>query len=199
MDHLKATTFAAVSKFVPHLTHSWWCRSSWDNNISSKQYTAISRKVVGESARDNPEKQCGLFWVRCSSKKFERMAREAIDVCLRILKESNNRRFDGCSVRNSVLIISHVTFRDCCVHIFSDNLSQNSRMLVTVYHKTRSVSVSLTKNNNKHTKKYNMKWEVAETIMFSKKSPFTKKCSNFGLFIFSDVDFYWLNTPGITV
>ena len=101
-------------------------------------------------------------------------------------------------IRNSVLIISHVTFRDCCVHIFSDNLSQNSRMLVTVYHKTRSVSVSLTKNNNKHTKKYNMKWEVAETIMFS-KSHFTKKCSNFGLFIFSDIDFYWLNTPGITV
>ena len=98
------------------------------------------------------------------------MAREAIDVCLQILKESNNRRFDGCSVRNSVLIIFHVTFRDCCVHIFSDNLSQNSRTLVTVYHKTKSVSVSLTKNNNKHTKKYNMKWEVAETIMFSKKA-----------------------------
>ena len=139
------------------------------------------------------------FWVRCSSKKFERMAQDAIDVRLRILKESNNRRFDSCSVRNSVLIISHVTFRDCCMHIFSDNLSQNSHTLVTVYHKTRSVSVSLTKNNNKHTKKYNMKWEVAETIMFSKKSHFTKKCSNFGLFIFSDIDFYWLNTPGITV
>ena len=25
-------------------------------------------------------------------------------------------------VRNSVLIISHITFRDCRVHIFSDNL-----------------------------------------------------------------------------
>ena len=89
-------------------------------------YTAISRKVVGESARDNPEKYCGLFWVRCSSKKFERMAREAIDVCLRMLKKGNNGRFDNCSVRNSVLIISHITFRGCRVHIFSDNLSQNS-------------------------------------------------------------------------
>ena len=29
-------------------------------------------------------------------------------------------------VRNSVLIISHITFRDCRVHIFSDNLSRNS-------------------------------------------------------------------------
>ena len=89
-------------------------------------YTAISRKVVGESALDNREKYRGLFWVRCSSKKFERMAREAIDVCLRMLKESNNGRFDSCSVRNSVFIISHITFRDCRVHSFSDNLSQNS-------------------------------------------------------------------------
>ena len=47
------------------------------------------------------------------------MAREAIDVCLRMLKESNNRRFDSYSVRNSVLIISHITFRDCRVHINS--------------------------------------------------------------------------------
>ena len=29
-------------------------------------------------------------------------------------------------VRNSVLIISHITFRDCRVHIFSNNLSRNS-------------------------------------------------------------------------
>ena len=31
-------------------------------------------------------------------------------------------------VRNSVLIISHITLRDCRVHIFSDNLSRNSCM-----------------------------------------------------------------------
>ena len=54
------------------------------------------------------------------------MAREAMDVCLRELKESNKSRFDSYSVRNSVLIISHITFRDCRVHIFSDNLSRNS-------------------------------------------------------------------------
>ena len=29
-------------------------------------------------------------------------------------------------VSNSVLIISHITFRDCRVHIFSDNLTRNS-------------------------------------------------------------------------
>ena len=60
------------------------------------------------------------------SKKFERMAGEAVDIYLRVLKESNKSRFDSYSVRNSVLIISHITFRDCRVHIFSDNLSRNS-------------------------------------------------------------------------
>ena len=54
------------------------------------------------------------------------MAREAMDVCLRMLKERNNRRFDSCSVTNSVLIVSHITFRDCRVHIFSDNLPRNT-------------------------------------------------------------------------
>ena len=49
-----------------------------------------------------------------------------MDICLRVLKESNKSRFDSYSVRNSVLIISHITFRDCRVHIFSDNLSRNS-------------------------------------------------------------------------
>ena len=33
-------------------------------------------------------------------------------------------------VKNSVLIISHITFRDCRVHIFSDNLSRNSCMCI---------------------------------------------------------------------
>ena len=35
-----------------------------------------------------------------------------MDVCLRVLKESSKSRFD------SVLIKSHITFRDCRVHIF---------------------------------------------------------------------------------
>ena len=56
------------------------------------------------------------------------MAQEAMDICLRVLKESNKSRFDSYSVRNSVLHISHITFRDCRVHIFSDNLSRNSCM-----------------------------------------------------------------------
>ena len=53
------------------------------------------------------------------------MAREAMEVCLRVLKESNKSRFNSCSVRNSELIVSHITFRDCREHIFSDNLPRD--------------------------------------------------------------------------
>ena len=94
--------------------------------MEAKVNTAISRKVVGKSARDNPKRYCGWFRVHCFSKKFQRMAREAMNVCLRVLKESNKSRFDSYSVRKSALIISHITFRDCRVHSFFDNLSRNS-------------------------------------------------------------------------
>ena len=49
-----------------------------------------------------------------------------MDICLRVLKESKISRFDSNSVKNSVFNISHITFRDCRVHIFFDNLSRNS-------------------------------------------------------------------------
>ena len=52
----------------------------------------------------------GWFWVHCSSKKFERMAREAMDVCLLLLKENNKSRFDSFSVRDSVFIIPMLPF-----------------------------------------------------------------------------------------
>ena len=47
------------------------------------------------------------------------MGQAAVDVCLRVLKESIKRSFDSytCTVRNGVLIISHITFRDCREHI----------------------------------------------------------------------------------
>ena len=48
------------------------------------------------------------------------MAREAADLCLRVLKESNKSGFDSYSVRNRVLIISHITFRYCRVHMFCE-------------------------------------------------------------------------------
>ena len=65
------------------------------------------------------------------------MAREAMGVCLRVLKESNKSRLDSYSVRKSVSIISHVTFRDCRVHSLSDNLSRNS-CIQTVFENTKA-------------------------------------------------------------
>ena len=41
-----------------------------------------------------------------------------MDICLCMLKESNESRFDSYSVRNNVLHISHITFWDCRVHNF---------------------------------------------------------------------------------
>ena len=41
-----------------------------------------------------------------------------MDLCLKVLKESNKTKFDSYSVRNGVLIISHITFQDCREHIF---------------------------------------------------------------------------------
>ena len=48
-----------------------------------------------------------------------------------MLKESNKSRFHSHSVRNSVLIISHIAFRDCRMHNFSD--SRNSCICITPY------------------------------------------------------------------
>ena len=104
-------------------------------------YTAVSRKVVGRSARDNPERYCGWSCLPCSPKKFERMAREATDICSRVLMESNKSRFDSYSRQEQC--IYHITFRDCCVHIFSDNLPRNScikqaRVVDSVLHKDKT-------------------------------------------------------------
>ena len=42
----------------------------------------------------SPERYCGWFWVHCSLKKFERMIRETMDICLWVLKESRNSKFE---------------------------------------------------------------------------------------------------------
>ena len=52
------------------------------------------------------------------------MGQAAVDVCLRVLKESNKRSFDSytCTVRNGVLIICYITFWDCREHILPTTL-----------------------------------------------------------------------------
>ena len=73
--------------------------------LPNSRLAAISRQFVRKSAR----KASLGFWVHnwmngtCFGSQWT--------------KESNKTKFDSYNVRNSVLIISHITFRDCRVHI----------------------------------------------------------------------------------
>ena len=70
----------------------------------------------------------GGFEFSVFQRNLKELARKTMEMCFRVLKESNKSRFDSYSRQeqfNSVLIISYITFRDCRVHIFSDNLSRN--------------------------------------------------------------------------
>ena len=72
--------------------------------VSLCESTAISRKDVGKSARENLERYCGWFWVHCSSKKFAGMVHVAIPYVSDCWRKATIK-FDNYSVRNSVLII----------------------------------------------------------------------------------------------
>ena len=110
--------------------------------------TAISRKVVAKSVRDNPERCCGWFWVDCSSNKFKRMAREAgTDICLRMLQESKKSRFDSYSVRKSELVISDIIFRDCRLHIFPTTLLEIAVYLTDTQQVLPGSSANVIKRN----------------------------------------------------
>ena len=56
------------------------------------QQTAI-RESCRKSARDNPERHCGIVVVL--QRNLKELAREAMKMCLRVLKESNKSRFDS--------------------------------------------------------------------------------------------------------
>ena len=60
----------------------------------------------------------GGFEFSFFQRNLKELARKAMEMCLRVLKESNKVGSTATVVRNSTLIISHITFRDCRVHIF---------------------------------------------------------------------------------
>ena len=91
---------------VPVNRSTCLCIQLFRERLSEKEHATIPKGIVGG------------FEFTVLLKKFEKMTREAMDLCLKVLKESNKTKFDSYSVRNNVLIISHITFRDCCVHIF---------------------------------------------------------------------------------
>ena len=88
-------------------------------------FTAISRKVVGKS-RQSPK----VLWVVWSALFFKEIWKN-VTGCLRCYvcdywRKATKAGSTAAVASNSVLIISHITFRDCRVHIFSDNLSRNN-------------------------------------------------------------------------
>ena len=111
---LSKVCFCASSVQTWHLT---W--RTFDSRYSCKHHlqTAISRKFVGKSAGDNPERYCGWFWVHCSSKKFERMSREAMDVCLRVFLYYVVHIYDF-----DIFIISSSSFHGFITNQFNDLL-----------------------------------------------------------------------------
>ena len=70
--------------------------------------------------------------MHCSSKKFEKMVREATDICLRVLKESNKSMFDSYSRQEQC--IDHVPYylSGLSRAHFSVNLSRNSYITKSV-------------------------------------------------------------------
>ena len=92
----------------------------WER-LSEKVYATTLKGIVDSTA-----------WPVLQWNLKECMTQETIDVSLWVLKESNKSIFNSYNVRNSVLIVSHITLQDCRVHSFSHNLSQNSCKLTIV-------------------------------------------------------------------
>ena len=82
--------------------------------LSVKVHATIPKGIVGG------------FELTVLQRNLKEWHKSPWNVCLRVLKESKKSSFDSYSVRNIVLIISHTTFRDCRVYIFSDILSRKS-------------------------------------------------------------------------
>ena len=82
--------------------------------LSGKVHATILKGIVGG------------FKFSFFQRNLNELARKAMEMCLRVLKESTKVGSTATIVRNIVLIISNITFRDCRVHTFSDNLSRKS-------------------------------------------------------------------------
>ena len=82
------------------------CIQLFREKLSGKVHATILKGIVGG------------FEFSFFQRNLKELARKAMEMCLRVLKESNKVGSTATVVRNSVLIISHITFRDCRVHIF---------------------------------------------------------------------------------
>ena len=102
------------------------------NMLSAKMhsaYTALWRKAVGKKVLATiPKGIVDDFEFTVFKGIWKNMVLEPMDVCLRVLKESNKSRLDS-------YIVENCNFRDCRVHIFSNSLSRDSclaKMFVSI-------------------------------------------------------------------
>ena len=103
-------------------TYNVWILAS----ISQSTCKAVRIQLFRERLSDKCTWQARkVLWMVLSSPFFKEILRNVKASHRRMLvrdKGSNKSRLDSYIVRNRVLIISHITFRDCRVHILSDNL-----------------------------------------------------------------------------
>ena len=66
-----------------------------------------------------PKGIVGGFEFTVLRRNLKELARKAIEICLRVLKEATKVGSTATVVRNSLSIISHITFQGCRVHLFS--------------------------------------------------------------------------------
>ena len=98
-------------------------------SLSEKVHATVPKGIVGG------------FKFTVLQRNLKELAQKAVKMCLRVLKESNKSRFNSYSrVRNSVSIISHITFSDCRVptparaHFFpTTSLEIDVQPYITIY------------------------------------------------------------------
>ena len=97
-------------------SHLACCIQVFQERLSEKVHATTPKGIVGSF-------ECPVL--QRNLKELHGRPRTYVCECQRKVKKLVST---ATVVRNSVLIISHITFRGCRVHIFSDNLSRNSCM-----------------------------------------------------------------------
>ena len=102
-------------------------RFSYNHRQKSWDTYSYFEKGCRKKCTRQSRKALWVVSVHCSSEKFERIGTKGQE---NVFASANGKQqklgSTATVVRNSVSIISHITFRDCRVHIFSDNLSRDS-------------------------------------------------------------------------
>ena len=89
-------------------------------------YTAISRKVVAKVNATIPKSIVSGFEFTLLQRNLKEWHERPWTYVSECKRKATKVGLKATVSGNSVLIISHSTFRDCRVHIFSDNLSRDS-------------------------------------------------------------------------